>query len=149
MGIMNKFKDLIGMDEYEDEEEYITNEGVEEEEARPAATYSAPQADTARKPRNVSITSLSQLQVVLVKPDQFNAVKDIADHLNSKKTVVLNLESADKDTSRRLVDFLSGVAYANGGRLQKVATNTFIIIPYNVDMKGEILDELESNGIFF
>jgi len=97
----------------------------------------------------VSINSVSQLQVVLVKPEQFDNAREIADHLNSKKTVVLNLEATSKDTSRRLVDFLSGVAYANGGRLQKIAANTFIITPYNVDMRGEVLDELENSGIFF
>ena len=51
--------------------------------------------------------------------------------------------------SRRLVDFLSGVAYANNGQIKRVAASTFIITPYNVDIMGDLLDELESNGVFF
>ncbi|HQD72527.1 MAG TPA: cell division protein SepF, partial [Clostridiales bacterium] len=66
-----------------------------------------------------------------------------------KRTVVLNLESASRDVARRLVDFLSGVAYANGGQLKRIANSTFIITPYNVDVMGDLLDELESNGVFF
>ena len=63
--------------------------------------------------------------------------------------MVLNLEGTNKDISRRLVDFLSGVAYANNGQIQRVANSTFIITPYNVDLVGDLMDELENNGIFF
>lgn len=148
MSIMKKFKDLVGMDEteFEDDGVYVDDE-IEEDEA-PHSSYAQP-AENVKKSKVVSINATSQLQVVLVKPEQFENAREIADHLNAKKTVVLNLESTNKDTSRRLIDFLSGVAYANSGRLQKIAANTFIITPYNVDMKGEIMDELESNGIFF
>jgi cell division inhibitor SepF len=86
---------------------------------------------------------------VLVKPERFEDASTIADHLNSKRTVVLNLESTDKEVSRRLVDFLSGVAYANNGQIKRVANSTFIITPYNVDVMGDLLDELESNGAFY
>ena len=71
------------------------------------------------------------------------------DHLNAKRTVVLNLEQTSKDVSRRLIDFLSGVAYANNGQIQRVANSTYIITPYNVDIMGDLLDELENSGVFF
>ena len=87
--------------------------------------------------------------VVLVRPERFDDVPSIADHLNAKKTVVLNLESADREVSRRIIDFLSGVAYANRGSIKKVANSTFIITPYNVDIMGDLLDELENNGAFY
>ena len=64
-------------------------------------------------------------------------------------TIVLNLESTNKEVSRRLVDFLSGVAYANNGQIKRVANSTFIITPYNVDIMGDLLDELENNGAFY
>ncbi len=73
----------------------------------------------------------------------------IREALDARRTVVLNLESTNKEVSRRLVDFLSGVAYANNGQIKRVANNTFIITPYNVDIVGDILDELESSGVFF
>lgn len=97
----------------------------------------------------VNINSTMQLQVVLVKPERFDDASAVADHLNAKRTVVLNLESTSKDIARRLVDFLSGVAYANNGQIKRVANSTFIITPYNVDIMGDLLDELESNGVFF
>lgn len=97
----------------------------------------------------VNINATTQLQVVLVKPERFEDASTIADQLNAKRTVVLNLESTGKEVSRRLIDFLSGVAYANNGQIKRVANSTFIITPYNVDIMGDLLDELESNGVFF
>ena len=93
--------------------------------------------------RVVNIHATTQLQVILVKPERFEDARTIADHLNSKRTVVLNLESTNKDVSRRLIDFLSGVAYANHGQIKRVANSTFIITPYNVAIEGDLLDELE------
>ena len=96
----------------------------------------------------VNINATTQLQVVLVKPERFEDASTIADQLNAKRTVVLNLESTGKEVSRRLIDFLSGVAYANNGQIKRVATSTFIITPYNVDIVGDLIDELENNGVY-
>ena len=74
---------------------------------------------------------------------------EIADQLKDKRTVVLNLESTNKDVARRLIDFLSGVAYAGEGKIKKVAANTYIITPYHVDIEGDLIDELENNGLYF
>ena len=62
---------------------------------------------------------------------------------------MLNLESTNKEVSRRLIDFLSGVAYANNGQIKRVANSTYIITPYNVNIMGDLLDELENSGVFF
>ena len=89
------------------------------------------------------------MQVVLVKPERFEDVKSIADHLNSGKTVVLNLESANREESRRIVDFLSGVAYANNGNMRKVAASTFIIVARNIDVMGELmLDDFDESKLY-
>ena len=97
----------------------------------------------------VNIHTTAQMQVVLVKPERFDNVSDIAEHLRSKHAVVLNLESTNKDVARRLVDFLSGCAYALDGKIKKIAISTYIITPYNVDIMGDLLDELESSGVVF
>ena len=89
------------------------------------------------------------MQVVLAHPEKFEGVTKIADHLNNKRTVVLNLEATQRDTARRIVDFLYGAAYANGGEIRRVAASTFIIIPHNVNIVGDLIDELENNGVFF
>ncbi|KAF5055169.1 cell division protein SepF [Oscillibacter ruminantium] len=97
----------------------------------------------------VNIHATTQLKVVLVKPERFENASEIADHLKDKRTVVLNLESTNKDVARRLIDFLSGVAYAGEGKIKKVAANTYIITPYHVDIEGDLIDELENNGLYF
>ena len=102
-----------------------------------------------RRNKVVNIHTTTQLQVVLVKPDRFENAAEIADHLREKRTVVLNLESTNKEIARRLLDFLSGVAYANEGKIKKVAISTYIITPYNVDILGDLIDELENNGMYF
>ncbi len=96
----------------------------------------------------VSIRTNTQMQVVLVKPDRFDNVAEIAEHLREKRAVVLNLETASKDVSRRLVDFLSGCAYALDGKIKKIAVSTYIITPYNVDIVGDLIDELENSGVY-
>lgn len=102
-----------------------------------------------RSNKVVNIHTTTQLQVVLVKPDRFENAAEIADHLREKRTVVLNLEQTSKDVSRRILDFLSGAAYAQEGKVKKVALSTYIITPYNVDILGDLIDELENNGLYF
>ncbi len=106
--------------------------------------------DRAKKKDNkvVNIHTTTAVQVVLSKPERFEQAAEIADHLREKRTVVMNLETTNKDVARRLVDFLSGVAYANDGKIKKVAINTYIITPYNVDIMGDLIDELENNGVY-
>ena len=103
----------------------------------------------SRRGKVVNIHATTQLKVVLVKPERFENASEIADHLKEKRTVVINLESTHKDIARRLIDFLSGVAYASEGRIKKIAANTYIITPYHVEMVGDLLDELENNGLYF
>ena len=106
-------------------------------------------ASDERRNKVVNIAATTQLKVVLVKPERFEMASEIADHLKEKRTVVINLESTHKDIARRLIDFLSGVAYASEGRIKKIAANTYIITPYHVEMVGDLLDELENNGLYF
>lgn len=101
-----------------------------------------------KKYKVVNIHATTQLKVVLVKPERFENASEIADHLREKRTVVLNLESTNKDIARRLVDFLSGVAYAGEGKIKKVSANTYIITPYSVDIMGDLIDELDNNGLY-
>ena len=147
--MLDKLKDFLGIGE-EDADDYYGEDEVDFVSPRAAAVEEEPKADSGSK-RNkvVNINATTQLKVVLVKPERFEDASTVADHLNAKRTVVLNLESTNKEVSRRLVDFLSGVAYANNGQIKRVANSTFIITPYNVDIMGDLLDELENNGAFY
>lgn len=146
MSLMEKLKNIMTVpddEEYEDDNVDIISKPSEKSAPAPR------QEDARRNNKVVNIHTTAQLQVVLVKPERFDDASSVADHLNEKRTVVLNLESTNKDVARRLVDFLSGVAYANNGQIKRVANSTFIITPYNVDIMGDLLDELENNGVFF
>ena len=155
MASIKGFLDWVkGEDMEEDFDDFTPvqrDEGLEDEQqpAQSASSYSASSADSNRRNNVVNINTTAQLAVVLVKPDRFENAAEIADHLKEKRTVVLNLEQTNKDIARRLLDFLSGVAYANEGKIKKVAISTYIITPYNVDILGDLIDELENNGLYF
>ena len=147
MSFINKFKDFMGIGEEDFEDDFEENM---QPEYRPGKTEPAEKTAAPRKDNKVvNINTTTQLQVVLVKPEKFEDASGIADHLLAKRTVVLNLESTNREIARRLVDFLSGVAYANGGQIKKVANSTYIITPYNVGVMGDsLLDELENSGLY-
>ena len=157
MGLLDSIKNIMNVPEEDEFEEEI--EDVEEEKPvekpKKAASYeqSAPKRPEPSlrmggKGKTVNFNQ-SQMQVVLVKPDRFEDVTSIADHLNAKKTVVLNLEAANRETSRRLIDFLSGTAYATRGSIKKIANSTYIITPANVDVLGELIDgDFDTEGMF-
>ena len=157
MSLMDEFKKIIHPydDEDDDYEEDVGRDSeptyFEPREPREPRESSRRKEVPAEERRNkvVNIHATTQLKVVLVKPERFENASEIADHLREKRTVVLNLEGTNKDVARRLVDFLSGVAYANEGKIKKVAISTYIITPYNVDILGDLIDELENNGLYF
>ena len=165
MGSIKGFIDWVKGEDVEDEyEEEMPRQRSEEPAMSSAPSYersydrsydraydsaAAEPSSSRRGNKVVNINTTTQLAVVLVKPDRFENAAEIEDHLKDKRTVVLNLEQTNKDVARRLVDFLSGVAYANEGKIKKVANSTYIITPYNVDIMGDLIDELESSGMYF
>ncbi len=164
---MDKIKKLTSPDEYSDtgydDDGYydnITESYAEPQEAQQpmqpntqsygyqstgsqygTSTYSQP--TTPPPPASFNGISIggNALQMKVIRPDSFACVSQIADHLLSQRTVVLNLENTNKETARRLIDFLSGVAYSIDGSLKRIANNAYIITPSNVDVSGEQLRE--------
>ena len=160
MGFMDELKKLArpySEEEPEDFDDYDDEEYEEEEEVQAPAPSArnvrgaekVGAAEERRSDRIMKVANSSQLQVVIVKPERFDAVSEIADKLRERCAVVLNLESANKDVARRLVDFLSGCAYALDGKIKKVAVSTYLITPFNVDIVGDLVEELENNGMYF
>ena len=147
-GIVDRFKRMWDApdDEYE-YDEYGYGEEPEENFEEDVTVRD----NTSRRSKVVNINATAKLAVALFKPERFGEeTRAIADELIKTHTVVLNLENTNKDMSRRIIDFLSGVAYANRGKIKKVASSTFIIIPNNVDLTGDdLLDELENSGVYF
>ena len=174
MGFLDELKRLTHPyeddmeDDYDEDEDLYEDEDEEEDEPeheapprreepprraepprrRETPTYQEPPRRNPGGGKVVNIHATTQLQVVLVKPERYENASEVADHLRDKRTVVLNLEKTQKDVASRLLDFLSGVAYAQEGKIKKVALQTYIVTPYNVDIMGDLIDELENNGVY-
>ena len=170
-GVINVFK-LHGDDDYDDEyddyDEYDEEDEDDKGSTRKKLFGGSKKYDDDADDDDTSVKSTDKpkfggkkvvpikpagsrgLEVVVIRPESMEDASDITDTLLSGKAVVLNLEDTNKDMARRILDFLSGVAYANRGKIKRVATNTYIIIPSNVDLTGDdLLDELENNGVYF
>lgn len=164
-GIVDKFKRMWDApdDEYEYDEYGYADVGDDDDYDEPAPRERerdrerdrererTSYASSGSRNKVVNINATANLQVGIFKPERFGEeTRAIADDLIKTHTVVLNLEDTNKDMARRILDFLSGVAYANNGKIKRVATNTYIIIPSNVDLTGDdLLDELENSGVYF
>ena len=149
---MKKFVQPYSEDEYEEYDE--ENEGAEEEvqerparprrtslfgntaEEAPAYTASKPTGTTAFSGQVVSMGN--KQEVVLFHPANFNATSKAADDLRSRKAVIVNMENVDKAMARRVVDFLSGCAYALDGKVKKVAQSTYLFCPHNMEVVGDL-----------
>ena len=165
MGFLDELKRLTHPYEDEMEDDYDEEEDLYEDEDEdddvppppPPVREEAPRRrEYQHSPRQqstgdkvVNIHATTHIQVVLVKPKRYDNAAEIANHLRNKRTVVLNLEDTDENVGRRLLDFLSGVAYAQEGEIKKVAKQTFLVTPFNVRFEGDLLDELENGKIFF
>lgn len=150
MGFMDQFKKVTGFNNRDSEYE----EDVDYSESIPSTVgfdddFSAPvRSSSIKSSKPLSIPATTHLSVIVVKPERYSDAAVIADHFKNKKTVVLNLDNTNKDVSNRLIDFLGGVAYATDGELKRIANTTYIIVPVNVDISGDMIDELGSNADF-
>ena len=149
MGLMDRIKKVTGTNEAYDEaydEDYYKgfdgyDDGAEDDSDMQIANgqmgqqgMGAPMGQPMQSAAGGIGLSGNNIQMQVVRPQTFDSVSQIADHLLNKCTVVLNLESTNKETSRRLIDFLSGVAYSIDGSIKKIATNAYVITPSNVNV---------------
>jgi cell division inhibitor SepF len=87
-------------------------------------------------------------QVHLVTPTSFNDAQEVADKFKRSVPVIMNLQTASSDLSRRLIDFASGMTYALNGGMQKIADKTFLLTPANVEVSAEQQARLMEKGFF-
>ena len=141
MGVMNRFKDMFkGEDEYDVDgynDGYNSYDDVADEGGVNESIQTAQQTAQRDMRSGSGVLSASALEMKVIKPDRFEAVTQIAEHLLAHKTVVLNLEETNKETIRRIIDFMSGVAFAIEGNIKRVASSTYVITPKNVEVSGE------------
>ncbi len=141
MGFFGDIKDKFTKDTYED------NGYMYEDDTDGAPYYgeAEPELDGADNAATIGGSGYdimgggSAIELKVVKPQSFEDSAQVADHLLSKRTVVLNLEDTNKEASRRILDFLTGVAYSIGGNIKKVANSAYVVTPSNVDVsEGQI-----------
>ena len=134
MGFMDRLNNILkSEEEYDENEEFETYEEEEEEVNAPAP---AP-VKAAPASRPTGGISSNALEMKVVKPERFDEVSIIGEHLLARRTVVLNLEETNKETTRRIIDFLGGVVFAIEGQVKKVANATYVVTPKNVDVSGD------------
>ena len=136
MGFFGRVGEMFkGEDNYNPEEE----ENFHEEEAEPQADLRAP----APAPKTTNIGSSAALEMKVVKPERFDSAVGIGEHLLARRTVVINFEETNKETVRRILDFLGGVVFAIEGNIKKVSDATYIVTPKNVDVTAEAAAQAE------
>ncbi|MBP5231161.1 MAG: cell division protein SepF [Clostridia bacterium] len=136
MGFFGRVGEMFkGEDNYNPEEEENFNEEENEQpaDARPAAPA----------PKTTNIGSGAALEMKVVKPDRFDSAVGIGEHLLARRTVVINFEETNKETIRRILDFLGGVVFAIEGNIKKVSDATYIVTPKNVDVTAEAAAQAE------
>ncbi len=105
-------------------------------------------AQLPKRGKIVNIHTTTQLKVVVVQPVTFEDSKEIADHLKTKKPIVVNLENIDREVAKQIIDFLSGAVYALDGNIQRISNGIFLIVPYNMGIMGDFKDELRNKVVF-
>lgn len=148
--IRKKLVDFGILDNEDDELEEEIDEGMLKPKETPAKeskeakeSFSVP-----KKGKIVNIHTTTQLKVVVVQPAAFEDSKEIADHLKTKKPIVVNLENIDREVAKRIIDFLSGAVYSLDGNIQKISNGIFLIVPYNMGIMGDFKDELRNKVAF-
>lgn len=138
--LMDRVLGMIGFeDEMVEEEEKIRETRFrDEEEAVPAVR---------RKGQVLNLHAQKQLKVVVAEPKIFEDVQGLADNLKNRRPVIVNLEKAEPELAKRVVDFISGATYALNGSLQKVGSGIFLFVPSNMDISSE-LGDLKERGLF-
>lgn len=149
MGIKDYFSGIFNVGDEEEFETESFEETVEQEEVEEERTSKPAIRKIYGQRRGQAAENSSAMRMVLVRPEIFTDVAAIADHLKQGKTVVLNLENAESAQARRIVDFLSGAAYAISFKFKPVSNSTFVIIPDNTDFSGDLLlDDYGSENYF-
>jgi cell division inhibitor SepF len=113
------------------------------------ANREEPSGITVSRPAVVrTIGPTTTARVHVVEPDGFNDAQEVGDRLKANQPVILNLQGIGRDLQRRLIDFSSGLAYAVGGSMARVADQVFLITPSNVEISQEEKERLQARGLF-
>ncbi len=138
MGVVDRILGFMGIESIEDDEgELDAAPAPDETRSYRTREVSAPMEEHSQRPRRSALVSLPggrTMRVVVAEPRSFDEVQPIADQLKERRPVVINLESVDKETGQKFLNFLSGTIYALDGTMQRVSTSIFVFAPNNVEI---------------
>lgn len=142
--MFGKFKEMIGIGEYEDEfDEFEENEIEEEIEEEVEPIVSKQKGNKV-----VNIHTASTAKVMVTKPNNYDDAREIADAIKARKIVLVNATSLETKVAQRLVDFISGSCYVLGATLQEIEQRVYLLSPSNVEVTNELKNELSSKALF-
>lgn len=153
--ILNKFLEVLGISE--EEEEDVGME-MEYEDVEPTEAYERPvragyfSRNEIKKEYDSETSSKSRLQtkvlpmtgtvatskVVITQPESYEDVEEIGEYLKQRRSVIVNLESINKEDGKRILDFLSGASFALDGNIQKVSNLIYLITPTSVEIQNDV-----------
>ncbi|MDR6124260.1 cell division inhibitor SepF [Bacillus sp. SLBN-46] len=142
MTIKSKLKTFFFLDDgYDDNDD----EYVEKEEPKKQKQQQHVKSQNVVSLQSVqkTVTPTKGSKVILLEPRTYSESTEIADHLKSRRAVVVNLQRIDNEQGRQIIDFLSGVVYAIGGDIQKIGMSIFLCTPDNVEVSGNISDLIQ------
>jgi cell division inhibitor SepF len=147
MSVMNRFMNFFGLQEEEEivERERVNQNEEQDNETSPFETRRTLRNQSGVSNQNhnvVSIHSQKNVRVVLSEPRSYDEAQEIADHLRSRRAVIVNLQRVRSDLALRIVDFLSGTVYALSGSISKLGPNIFLCTPDSVEIQGAITEML-------
>lgn len=158
MGLMDKFLDVMRLNDEDDYDDDYYDDDYEEELPKKRQSIKTIEddidSDKSFKPKAVKSTGskvtpmrpskrqASGMEVCVIKPTSIEDSREITETLLSGRAVILNLEGLDVDIAQRIIDFTSGSCFAISGNLQKISNYIFIITPANVDISGDFQDLL-------
>ena len=150
MAFLDNFKNALRP---YDDDDYIENEATEEETAAfdpvPKPKFGRKEHRAYAAPQPTPAPEKARMRLMLITPTEFDEAAEIADNLKDRRAVLMNVEKTDNETARRLIDFLSGVVYALGGKIMRISAQAYVLTPTNVDLVGEGMADLESAGLYF
>lgn len=150
MGFSDVLRKFTGADNYEDDDSGFVDDTPTMSNSRYGEDFAfSSRSSSSANGKVLSIAATTHLQVMVFKPRSYAEAAEIAEHFKSKKTIVLNLEQTNKEVGNRLLDFMGGVAYAVDGHLKRIANTTYMIVPFNVEISGDTMEELESSSDLF
>lgn len=140
--IVNKFWEVFGVNQNEeDEEDYIDEEVTDEEDDDEVEE----RGFFAKRNKVVNMPQTHQVRMVISQPTTFEQAEEICTYLKNRKSVIVNLEYVNKDVARRIVDVMSGAVHALDGHIQKISNSIFLIAPTYYEISTEMArDEIKN-----